>query len=168
MKAIFCSPMRVGESCYSTNRVPRSGWRGRTLVHVGNSNSSNTAQKMTPVRLPAHPELTQLLHNHLSRHGTDSEGRLFRGVRSKREVEESTYHRVWCKSSPSRAHRRGVRAPLARLPCDLRHAAVSTWLNAGYRPPRLLSGQDPDRSIAARNVAELCDELGPVSGTDNR
>jgi integrase len=39
---------------------------------------------------PCPPELTELLHNHLRAHGTDSEGRLFRGIRSGRELEEST------------------------------------------------------------------------------
>ncbi len=90
---------------------------------------------------PCPPDLTQLLHDHLSRHGTDSEGRLFRGVRSGRELEESTYHRVWRKARHAALTAEEYASPLGRRPYDLRHAAVSTWLNAGYRLPRLLSGQ---------------------------
>ena len=80
---------------------------------------------------PSPPELTQLLHAHLAMHGTDAEGRLFRGVRSGRELEESTYHRVWRKGRQAALTAEEYASPLARRPYDLRHAAVSTWLNAG-------------------------------------
>jgi integrase len=80
---------------------------------------------------PCPPELTHLLHQHLERHGTDAEGRLFRGVRGGRPLEESTYHRVWRKARASALSTEELASPLARRPYDLRHAAVSTWLNAG-------------------------------------
>lgn len=86
---------------------------------------------------PCPPDLTQLLHDHLSRHGTDSEGRLFRGVRSGRELEESTYHRVWRKARHAALTAEEYASPLARRPYDLRHAAVSTWLNAGVPPTQV-------------------------------
>lgn len=90
---------------------------------------------------PCPPELTQLLHDHLIEHGTDSEGRLFRGIRSRRGLEESTYHRAWRKARHAALTAEEYASPLARRPYDLRHAAVSKWLNAGYRQRRLLSGQ---------------------------
>jgi len=74
---------------------------------------------------PCPPELTQLLHDHLSRHGTDSEGRLFRGVRSGRKLEESTYHRVWRKlamrhspprNTPHRSHADPTTSATPRYP----------------------------------------------------
>lgn len=86
---------------------------------------------------PCPPELTQLLHNHLSMHGTDSEGRLFRGIRSGREIEESTYYRVWRKARQAALTAEEYASPLARRPYDLRHAAVSTWLNAGVPPTQV-------------------------------
>jgi integrase len=86
---------------------------------------------------PCPPELTQLLHDHLFTHGTDVEGRLFRGVRSKRELEESTYHRVWRKARYTALTAEEYASPLARRPYDLRHAAVSTWLNAGVPPTQV-------------------------------
>jgi integrase len=80
---------------------------------------------------PCPPELTHLLHQHLERHGTDAEGRLFRGIRGGRPLEESTYHRVWRKAREGALSAEEFASPLARRPYDLRHAAVSTWLNAG-------------------------------------
>jgi integrase len=86
---------------------------------------------------PCPPELTQILHDHLATHGTDAEGRLFRGVRSRRELEESTYHRVWRKARKAALSAEEFTSPLARRPYDLRHAAVSTWLNAGVPPTQV-------------------------------
>jgi integrase len=46
-------------------------------------------------------------------------------------MSESTYCRVWRKARAVALSVDEVRSPLARRPYDLRHAAVSTWLNAG-------------------------------------
>ena len=46
-------------------------------------------------------------------------------------MSESTYCRVWRKARVVALTADEVRSPLARRPYDLRHAAVSTWLNAG-------------------------------------
>ncbi len=80
--------------------------------------------------VPCPPELTALLNDHLDRFGTDARGLLFRGVRGG-ELAESTYCRVWRKAREAALAPAEVASPLARRPYDLRHAAVSTWLNAG-------------------------------------
>ena len=46
-------------------------------------------------------------------------------------MSESTYCRVWRKARVVALSADEARSPLARRPYDLRHAAVSTWLNAG-------------------------------------
>ena len=80
--------------------------------------------------VPCPPALTALLHAHLESFGNESDGLLFRGVRGG-EMSESTYCRVWRKARDVALSVDEVRSPLARRPYDLRHAAVSTWLNAG-------------------------------------
>lgn len=80
--------------------------------------------------VPCPPPLTALLHEHLAAFGTTADGRLFRGVR-RDELAESTYCRVWRKARETALTADEVSSPLARRPYDLRHAAVSTWLNAG-------------------------------------
>ena len=59
------------------------------------------------------------------------------GVRSGRELEESTYHRVWRKARHAALTAEEYASQLARRPYDLRHAAVSTWLNAGVPPTQV-------------------------------
>jgi hypothetical protein len=80
--------------------------------------------------VPCPPALTVLLHAHLTEHGTAPDGRLFRGVRGG-ELAESTYCRVWRKARVQALTTAEAVSPLAGRPYDLRHAAVSTWLNAG-------------------------------------
>lgn len=79
---------------------------------------------------PCPPELIQLLQHHLAEFGVTVDGRLFRGVRGG-EVAEETYGRVWRKARAVALTEAEHASPLARRPYDLRHAAVSTWLNAG-------------------------------------
>jgi integrase len=80
--------------------------------------------------VPCPPELAGLLRSHLTRFGTSADGLLFRGTRGG-QLSESTYCRVWRKARTSALTPEEARSPLAARPYDLRHAAVSTWLNAG-------------------------------------
>jgi integrase len=86
--------------------------------------------------VPCAPALTSLLHAHLASTGTGPYGLLFRGVRGG-ELAESTYCRVWRKARVAALTPDEVASPLARRPYDLRHAAVSTWLNAGVPPTQV-------------------------------
>ena len=80
--------------------------------------------------VPCAPELTALLHEHLEAFGTGPDGLLFRGVRGG-QLAESTYCRTWRRAREDALTAEEAASPLARRPYDLRHAAVSTWLNAG-------------------------------------
>ncbi len=80
--------------------------------------------------IPCPPELTVHLREHLDQFDTVSDGRLFGGVRGG-QLSESTYCRVWRKAREEALTAEEVASPLAARPYDLRHAAVSTWLNAG-------------------------------------
>ena len=75
--------------------------------------------------------LTALLHQHIEQFGTAHDGRLFRGERNADELPKDTINRYW-RRARAEVFSPEVRAsPLAATPYDLRHAAVSTWLNAG-------------------------------------
>jgi integrase len=86
--------------------------------------------------VPSAPPLTALLHQHVSEFGTAPDGRLIRGVRGD-ELSDSTYGRVWQKAREQALTPAEVASPLARRPYDLRHAAVSTWLNGGVAPTQV-------------------------------
>lgn len=86
--------------------------------------------------IPCAPDLTRLLNEHLEAFGTNPDGLLFRGVR-KGQLSESTYCRAWPEARTAVLTADQVRSPLAGRPYDLRHAAVSTWLNAGVPPTQV-------------------------------
>jgi hypothetical protein len=83
--------------------------------------------------VPCPPELTVMLHEHITVHDTGPDGRLFCGERGG-PLPKITIRRAWLRA------RREVFTPdvlatkLAGTPYDLRHAAVSTWLNGGVSP----------------------------------
>lgn len=80
--------------------------------------------------VPCPPALTKLLRAHLAEFGTGPGGRLFAGVRGG-ELPSITYRRVWAKARRAALTPQDVASPLAKRVYDLRHACVSTWLNAG-------------------------------------
>ena len=86
--------------------------------------------------MPCPPALTAMLHAHLESFGNGPDGLLFGGVRGG-ELAESTYCSVWRKARVEALTAAEVASPLARRPYDLRHAAVSTWLNAGVAPTQV-------------------------------
>lgn len=80
--------------------------------------------------VPVVPQLVALLQGHLDQFGTGPDGRLFHGEYGG-PVSDSVYGRVWQKARAVALTPDEQASPLARRPYDLRHAAVSTWLNAG-------------------------------------
>ena len=110
--------------------------------------------------VPIPPVLVSMLRRHLGEHGTTPDGRLFRGARGGM-LSESVYGRAW------HAARRAALGPdlaataLARRPYDLRHAALSLWLNA--------SGTPAEVAARAGNSARVLHEvyLHCTDGQDN-
>ncbi|MCX9191962.1 site-specific integrase [Carbonactinospora thermoautotrophica] len=81
-----------------------------------------------PVPIP--PRLVALLREHIDTFGVTPDGRLFRGARGG-PLSESVYGETWRKAREKALTPDQQASPMARRPYDLRHAAVSTWLNAG-------------------------------------
>jgi integrase len=80
--------------------------------------------------VPCPPELTALLHRHIEQFGYARDG-LFRGERNEDELPKGTINRYWRRARAAAFSPDVYASPLAATPYDLRHAAVSTWLNAG-------------------------------------
>src|SRR5262249_21723937 len=83
---------------------------------------------------PCPPELTALIHAHIAEFGTTPDGRLFVGDRNRNELPKLTVMRVWKRAREAAFTEAVAASPLAKRPYDLRHAAVSTWLNGGVPP----------------------------------
>lgn len=63
-------------------------------------------------------------------------GRLFYGTRGD-VLAKSTVLRIWQKARELVLSAEDYSSPLARRPYDLRHACLSTWLNAGVSPKQV-------------------------------
>ena len=74
-----------------------------------------------------------MLRRHLGDHGTTPDGRLFRGARGGM-LSESVYGRAWHAARLAALGPDLAATALARRPYDLRHAALSLWLNATGAP----------------------------------
>lgn len=89
--------------------------------------------------VPLHPNLVALLRRHIEEFGTTPDGRIFRSTTGG-PVRMSTYLTIWRRARQQALTPAEAASPLARRPYDLRHAAVSRWLNAGVPPPRSPNG----------------------------
>ncbi|HEY3735366.1 MAG TPA: hypothetical protein VGL63_15775, partial [Streptosporangiaceae bacterium] len=83
--------------------------------------------------VPIPPPLTVILSQHLRESGTAPDGRLFLAPRGGL-LGDKLYGDIWRAARQSAFIPAEAASALARRPYDLRHAAVSTWLNAGVDP----------------------------------
>lgn len=86
--------------------------------------------------VPIPPPLVRILRAHLAEFGDGPGGRLFYGVQGG-ELPFITYRRAWKAARKTALTKEEVASPLAARPYDLRHACVSTWLNAGVPAPQV-------------------------------
>jgi integrase len=97
--------------------------------------------------VPASPELVKILRQHIETFPTSPDGRLFvtrvgrAGVPLPppfaKPLSMGTTYRVWAAARAAALTDTECASPLAKRPYDLRHAAVSTWLNAGVPPTQV-------------------------------
>ncbi len=114
----------------------------------------------------------RILLAHTQEFGTAKDGLLFANDRGG-VVASTTYWRVWDEARHLALTPEQVASPLAARPYDLRHAALSSWLNAGVDPTEvaeragnsvevLLSRYakclDGRQDVANRRIAELLGE----------
>jgi integrase len=86
--------------------------------------------------VPIHPDLVKLLREHLAEFGTGPGGRIFSLPRG--GVVTSTAYLVIFHNARAAAFTEAEAGSLvAQRPYDLRHAAVSTWLNATGDPAQV-------------------------------
>ena len=110
--------------------------------------------EVRPVPIP--PELVTLLRWHLGEFGTAADGRLFRQPNG-RIVGSSTYSQVWQAAREVVFTTAQVASPLAGRPYDLRHAAVSLWLNAGVPAPTVARRAGHSVEVLLRVYANCID-----------
>jgi hypothetical protein len=86
--------------------------------------------------VPVPPVLVAMLRAHHAAYGPAPDGRLFRGTRGG-PLSESVYGRAWQAARILALGPELAVSGLARRPYDLRHAALSLWLNSGGDPAQI-------------------------------
>lgn len=119
-----------------TNAEPRAGSRwtnnGRTRERRALKHRADGEIR----RVPIHPELVALLRAHLKEFGTGPDGRVFVGPRGG-QMTDRAYLKVFHDARAKAFTPEEAASPLMDVPYALRHAAVSTWLNAGVPAPQV-------------------------------
>jgi len=87
---------------------------------------------------------------------------LVRGVRGD-DLSDSTYGRVWKKAREHALTPEEAASPLARRPYDLRHAAVSTWLNGGVPATQVAEWAGHSVAVLLRVYAKCIAGQGDIA-----
>jgi integrase len=131
-------------------RLPPAGWGKITLAksrpevnrkwtdsgdaHEERGLKHRATDDVRPVPIP--PVLVKILREHIKEHGVGLDGRIFRSERGK-PVASTAYTEVWHDARLLALTPEQAASPLAGRPYDLRHAAVSLWLNGGVSPTEI-------------------------------
>jgi integrase len=107
--------------------------------------------------VPCPPPLTALLHAHIQEFGVQPDGRLFIGERNDGELPTMTIGRMWQRARQAAFTAEVAASPLAKTPYDLRHAAVSTWLNGGVPPTTVAEWAGHSVEVLLRIYAKCLD-----------
>ncbi len=162
-------------------QLPASGWGRATLTGShqysgrGWTNSGTPDEervlKHRPVgdtrEVPLHPELVEILRRHLKDFGTGADQRLFVTRTGKagvplpppflNPVSPTTIYRAYGQARARALTPEQQASPLAARPYDLRHAAVSTWLNSGVPAPQVALWAGHSTEVLLRVYAKCID-----------
>ena len=133
-------------TCAGTGRASwRAAWTDSGRANEDQQLKHRGVSDTRPV--PAPPELVEILRQHIETFPISPDGRLFvtrvgrAGVPLPppftKPLSMGTAYRVWDAARAVALTDAEYASPLAKRPYDLRHAAVSTWLNAGVPPTQV-------------------------------
>lgn len=109
-------------------------WTDSDDAHEERGLKHRAEAEVRPVPIP--PILVAILREHIKTYGVGDGGRIFNSERGK-PVASTAYTEVWQQARVLALTPEEVASPLAARPYDLRHAAVSLWLNGGVSPTEI-------------------------------
>lgn len=171
---MYFAALRPGEAVALRQRnchLPDTGWGLLTLENSRpevNRRWTDTASaheerglKHRPARdtrrVPIPPELVRILRVHIAALGVAADGRIFNSERG-RVIASTAISDVWAQARLLALTPERVVSPLATRPYDLRHAAVSLWLNAGVLAPEVAERAGHSVEVLLRVYAKCLDE----------
>jgi integrase len=172
--AMYYAGLRPAEATAlreSDCQLPAQGWGTLTLARslpVTTKKWTDHGQRHDPrglkhrdpdaIRIvPIPPWLVQSLRDHIAQFGTAPDGRLFRNERNG-IIGSTTYSRAWEEARRLALTPGQVASPLAGRPYDLRHAALTTWLNAGIPPAEVSKRAGNTIEVLLRRYAGCLDK----------
>lgn len=135
---------------------PSSGKRWTDTGTVHDLRGLKQRDRSAVREVPIPPELVAILRSHLKEFGTAPDGRLFRNERGG-VLGASTYSRAWEEARRLAFTPQQVASPLAGRPYDLRHAALSTWLNAGVDATEVAARAGNSVEVLLKRYAKCLD-----------
>ena len=161
--------------------LPENGWgellltgshqvSGSAWTNSGNSSEERSLKHRSSKdirRVPAHPDLVEILRRHVKDFALGIDGRLFvvrtgrRGVPLlppyNNPLSMSTAYRVWQRARETALTTEQYNSMMARHPYDLRHACLSTWLNAGVPATQVAEWAGHSVNVLLRVYAKCID-----------
>ena len=129
-------------------------WTDTAFAHEERGLKHRPVTETRPVPIP--PELVAILRQHLDTFGAASDGRIFSSDRG-RAVASTAISDVWAEARTLALTPAQVASPLAGRPYDLRHAAVSLWLNAGVPATQVAERAGHSVEVLLRVYAKCLD-----------
>lgn len=109
--------------------------------------------------VPAPPALVALLRAHIDEFGTAPDGTVFVTAAGE-PLSQPTYDRIWKQARTRVLTTAQASSPLARKVYDLRHACLSTWLNAGVPAAQVAEWAGHTVEVLLRTYAKCLDGGG--------
>jgi len=130
-------------------------WTDTASAHEERGLKHRPAQESRRVPIP--PELVRTLRAHVGNFGVTGDGRIFSSERG-RVIASTAISDVWAEARTLALTPEQVTSPLAGRPYDLRHAAVSLWLNAGVPAPEVAERAGHSVEVLLRVYAKCLDD----------
>ncbi|MDR8409786.1 tyrosine-type recombinase/integrase [Nonomuraea sp. 3-1Str] len=129
-------------------------WTNSGETHESRSLKHRADKETREIPIP--PVLVAMLREHIARYGTAKDGRIF-STGTGGTYSSSAHSYVWQEARKLALTPEQVASSLAARPYDLRHAAVSLWLNAGVPAPEVAKRAGHGVDVLLRVYAKCLD-----------
>ncbi|YCK34214.1 tyrosine-type recombinase/integrase [Actinomadura sp. ATCC 39365] len=129
-------------------------WTNSGETHESRSLKHRADKETREIPIP--PTLVSLLRDHVAEYGTAKDGRIF-STATGGTYSSSAHSYVWQEARKLALTPEQAASSLAARPYDLRHAAVSLWLNAGVPAPEVAKRAGHSVDVLLRVYAKCID-----------
>ncbi|MEV4583316.1 tyrosine-type recombinase/integrase [Nonomuraea jabiensis] len=129
-------------------------WTNSGETHESRSLKHRADKETREIPIP--PALVTMLRDHVAEYGTAKDGRIF-STGTGGTYSSSAHSYVWQEARKLALTPEQAASSLAARPYDLRHAAVSLWLNAGVPAPEVAKRAGHSVDVLLRVYAKCID-----------